>query len=119
MKDLSYLSEHRIDLFGDGLLGDEYNGAFKITIKGEDYKIIASNGCEWEHVSISPFKSHKIPSWSVMCILKAMFFEEEEVVMQLHPKKSEYVNNMKTCLHLWRPTVETIPTPPSILVGLK
>lgn len=119
MKDLNYLNEFRIDLFGDGMLGDEYNGAFKIIIKGEKYKVVASNGRGWEHVSISPANSHKIPSWNVMCILKDMFFNEEEVVMQLHPKKSEYINNMNTCLHLWKPIAETIPTPPSILVGLK
>lgn len=35
---------------------------------------------------------------------KDMFFKEDEIVVQYHPAKSEYVNNMPNCLHLWRPT---------------
>lgn len=54
-----------------------------------------------------------------MSVVKDMFFEEEEAVMQLHPKKSEYVNNHPNCLHLWRPTNGEIPTPPMYLVGIK
>lgn len=30
-----------------------------------------------------------------------------------------YVNNMSNCLHLWRPIDQIMPTPPSIMVGLK
>lgn len=118
MKNLNYLNEYRVDLYKDGYSGDEHNGAFKIKIKGEEYFIIASDGANWEHVSVS--HKTKIPSWNVMCIVKDMFFEDEEVVMQLHPKKSEYINNCKTCLHLWRPSHEKdkIPTPPKILVGI-
>ena len=119
MKNLNYLDAYRVDMFNNGILGDSYNNAFNIKIKGELYFVIASNGEGWEHVSISPKNSHKIPSWSVMCELKDLFFEDEEVVMQLHPKKSEYVNNKENCLHLWRPIGVEIPTPPSILVGTK
>ena len=54
-----------------------------------------------------------------MCEIKSMFFEDDEVVMQLHPKKTEYVNNHNYCLHLWKPIGKEIPTPPSILVGIK
>ena len=54
-----------------------------------------------------------------MCKIKELFFEDEEVVMQLHPKKSEYVNNHEHCLHLWRPIDSEIPIPNSILVGVK
>lgn len=39
--------------------------------------------------------------------------------MQLHPKKEEYVNNMPYCLHIWKPIDKEIPTPPSVLVGLR
>jgi hypothetical protein len=41
------------------------------------------------------------------------------VVVQYHPAKSEYVNNMPNCLHLWRPVNEAMPTPPSIMVGVR
>lgn len=117
MKDLSYLNDKRVDIFGDGETGDEYNGAFKINYEGTFFFVIASNGMNWEHVSVS--HSQRIPSWEVMCKIKEMFFEDEEIVMQLHPKKSQYVNNHKYCLHLWRPLEETIPAPPPILVGIK
>lgn len=60
-----------------------------------------------------------MPSWDDMCQLKDMFFKENETVVQYHPAKSEYVNNMPNCLHLWRPTNGALPTPPSIMAGVK
>ena len=42
---------------------------------------------------------------------------DEEGVMQLHPKKSRYVNFAENCLHLWRPIDAEIPTPPTYMVG--
>jgi hypothetical protein len=69
----------------------------------------------WEHVSVSTRR--RAPNWQEMCFIKALFWDEEEVVVQFHPKKSEYVNFAKTCLHLWRPLNAHIPTPPSIMVG--
>jgi hypothetical protein len=38
---------------------------------------------------------------------------------QLHPAKADYVNQHPNCLHLWKPTTDTIPLPPSIMVGYK
>lgn len=115
MKNLNYLDEFRITLHGEK--GDSSNGCFDLKIKGEKYFVIASNGAGWEHVSIS--HEHKIPSWSTMCILKDMFFHDEEAVMQLHPPKREYVNNFPNCLHLWKPIKKEIPLPNSLLVGFK
>jgi hypothetical protein len=48
-----------------------------------------------------------------------LFWDGEEVVIQFHPPKSEYVNNHLGCLHLWHPTRDKIPLPDSILVGIK
>lgn len=117
MRDLTYLNDKRVDLFDDGNLGDIHNGAFQFKIKGSPTFVIASNGAGWEHVSVS--HNNRIPSWEEMCIIKDMFFEDEEVVMQLHPKKSEYINCNVFCLHLWKPIGIDIPTPPSILIGPK
>jgi len=93
---------------------------------GEIYKIgkpfcsvIWSNGGGWEHVSIAPYKRSYVPSWEDMCRLKDMFFRDDEVAVQYHPAKSEYVNNMPNCLHLWRPLDAQMPTPPAIMVGVK
>jgi hypothetical protein len=53
-----------------------------------------------------------------MCFVKDLFWDDEDCVMQLHPKKSEYVNNSPFCLHLWRPINAIIPTPPHEMVGI-
>lgn len=57
----------------------------------------------WEHVSVAPFDHTVIPSWDDMCRIKDIFFEDEEIALQIHPKRSEYVNKVENCLHLWRP----------------
>lgn len=81
--------------------------------------VIWSNGGGWEHVSMAPYRHSYVPSWDDMCRLKDMFFYDTELVVQFHPPVSEYVNNVANCLHLWRPIEETMPTPPSWMVGLK
>lgn len=97
----------------DGGIGEMY-------VVGKPYaSVIWSNGGGWEHVSICPYKRSHTPTWDEMCKLKDMFFKDDEVVVQYHPAKSEYVNNMPNCLHLWRPIIEKMPTPPSIMVGVK
>ena len=97
----------------DGGIGELYVG-------GKPYaSVIWSNGGGWEHVSISPYNRRHTPTWDEMCNLKDMFFKDDEVVVQYHPAKSEYVNNMPNCLHLWRPIIEKMPTPPAIMVGVK
>ena len=52
---------------------------------------------------MSPYNRKITPTWDDMCAIKDVFFEDEEAAIQLHPKKSEYVNIMSNCLHLWRP----------------
>lgn len=63
--------------------------------------------------------STAVPTWAEMCILKDLFWEREDLVVQFHPPESEYVNNHPSVLHLWRPVGEQLPAPPSILVGFK
>ena len=102
--------------------GEDY-GAFEI--EGPNFRllrIIASPGdanenIPWEHVSVS--LSNRCPNWTEMCFVKDLFWDEEDTVMQLHPPKSKWINNHPYCLHLWRPTSETIPLPPEIAVGEK
>ena len=80
--------------------------------------IIWSTGGGWEHVSVSPLNG-SMPKWEDMCFIKDLFWDAEEWVVQYHPAKSECVNNMPNCLHLGKPTEEKLPTPASILVGVK
>lgn len=62
---------------------------------------------QWEHVSISiPGERYKVPTWDEMCQVKDLFWETEEEVHQIHPKKSQYFHGFsghKNILHLWRP----------------
>ena len=96
---------------------DGGNGIIKFgQLKGS---VVWSFGGDWEHVSVAPFKSWYVPSWHEMCRIKDLFFYPDEVAVQYHPAESEYVNFLENCLHLWRPTAETLPVPPFWMVGPK
>lgn len=69
----------------------------------------------WEHLSVS--MPGKTPSWDQMCVMKNIFWNEDEACVEYHPKKEEYVNDHEYCLHIWKPTKVELPTPPTILVG--
>lgn len=97
---------------------DGNNGAFILPSPEPGWLliIIASDGMGWEHVSVHAAKMRcsRIPNWKEMHFVKTEFWDDEDTVMQLHPKKSEYVNNHDHTLHMWRPTDREIPTPPSL-----
>lgn len=113
MRDLTYLDAYRVNLSKlYGSPGDSQNGAFKVYVEGKSFFVIASSGEGWEHISVSPKNQKRCPTWGEMCAIKDMFFEPEEVVMQLHPAHSEYVNIHPYYLHLWRPLEREIPLPP-------
>lgn len=90
------------------------SGDLRILSSGEHHK--SENGIgEWEHVSVS--LDDRCPTCDEMCIVKDLFWNDGECVIQFHPPKSEYINNMPYCLHLWR-YVKPFPLPPSIAVGI-
>lgn len=95
--------------------GDPF-GWFRIPIENGKYLLVMAvdgAGTGWDHVSVS---GRGTPSWDEMCMIKDLFWEPEEVVVQFHPPKSEYVNLAKTCLHLWSYKGE-MPRPPKHFVG--
>ena len=106
-----------------GQYGSNYtygnNGAFEINRGSAKFCIIASDGMGREHISVHCIKQGKdwTPTWSEMCFIKGLFWDEEDCVIQFHPAKSEYVNVHKHTLHLWRPTNQVIPIPDKIMVG--
>lgn len=63
--------------------------------------VAGDNEAGWEHVSIELY-ARRLPTWEEMCYVKDLFWDEEEEVVQIHPKKSQYVN-LTDALHLWRP----------------
>jgi hypothetical protein len=100
------------------------NGAFFIPTRpgNPPLKVIASDGDgapdghpRWEHVSVS--LPGRCPTWEEMCKVKALFWDDEDAVMELHPPRSTWVNNHSYCLHLWRPIGVPIPLPPQWMVG--
>ena len=98
----------------DGGMGEFTGGSMK------GMTVIWSYGGGWEHVSIDGKK--RMPTWDEMCQLKDMFFTEDECCVQYHPPKSDYVNNIPYCLHIWKPIAQysgVLPVPPSLLVGIK
>ncbi len=122
MKNLHTLDKYRLgesERNRYGASGDSGNGCFKVFVQGRSFFVIASNGGGWDHVSVS-YCNHKrqaCPTWDEMCAIKNMFFDAEEVVVQYHPAKSQYVNNYPYCLHLWRPNDGTqFPSPPMAFV---
>ena len=112
-------------------------GSFRILASNKAMLfVIASDGGGWDHVSVHV--SGRCPTWEEMCVVKELFFKDDEVVMQLHPAKKDYVNCHPFTLHLWRPQTpeetakitaefgddflgelqqpEPIPLPPTIMV---
>lgn len=84
-----------------------------VTLKQYWCKFTKAEG--WEHLTVSG--KNKVPDWNVMCKVKEIFWEDEECCIQYHPRKSQYVNNNETCLHIWRPIDVVLPEPPTILLG--
>jgi hypothetical protein len=99
------------------------NGVFEIPpgrVGRRQLFFIASDGAGWEHVSVHARMADLMgtPTWDEMCYCKELCWDAEDVVMQLHPRLSEYVNNHPCTLHLWRPVGREIPAPPAILIGI-
>jgi hypothetical protein len=84
----------RFRLCGDGPLCSDssygYHGAFMIPydLSRVTMKCIASDGLGWEHVSVALVK--RCPSWEEMCFVKGLFWDDDDLVVQYHPPKSEY-----------------------------
>ena len=115
---------HRVT---NGPMGSEPNagpfGAFMLEScePGWALALVCDNGDEtgWEHVSVRAFQNNRksrIPTWREMAFVKDLCWEPEDVVMQLHPARSAYVDRHPHVLHLWKPVNQTIPMPPQDLV---
>ena len=121
MKDIftPEFDKHAIDhpLVGRPKEGD--GGFYKIPLKNHKGKttwmfVQASIGGGWDHVSISI--GHRCPNWFEMQFIKNMFFEDSDIVMQLHVPESDHINLHHYCLHLWKPQNDKIPLPPIYMV---
>jgi hypothetical protein len=135
MKLLSELNQYR-SRSTEALMGltqydghDDHVGFFYLKIKThkKPLKVVASRFREnspesesnppWNHVSVS--LPNRTPTWMEMSYVKSLFFNPDEVAMQLHVAESDHVSNHDYCLHIWQPVNATIPTPPATMVGIK
>lgn len=102
------------------------NGFFVIPhyrIANYDICCQCSDGYGWQHVSVTVAKRgekpSRCPTWEEMCFVKDQFWGKDETVIQYHPQETEYINNHKFCLHLWKPDNIALPLPDSLMVGIK
>lgn len=86
-----------------GPTGEPY-GQFAVKSGVFRLRCIASCGQGWDHVSVSLF--NRCPTWAEMDQVKRLFFEDEEVAMQLHVNGKSKINLHPFVLHLWRPQTE-------------
>ena len=130
MRDLAELDHLRDRItearFSGGLSesGEKIAGVCRVPVKSSKRPMLVilstadAPRCDgWDHVSVS--LPGRCPTWEEMCHTKALFFRDNEWVMQLHPPESENISNHPYCLHLWRPTLSSIPLPPAHMVGIK
>ena len=93
-----------------GNAGDETCGVFNALIDGHIFRVIASSGLGWDHVSAS--LPNRCPTWDEMVEVKRAFFKHDEWAIEFHPPQSENINKHPFCLHLWRPQLVELPYPP-------
>lgn len=106
-----YLVSHPILGRGEG-----NNGLFVFERDGIQFRCVASDGMGWEHVSVTLNKK-RTPTWAEMCLVKDLFWDSSDAVIQFHPAKADHVNYHEYCLHLWRPVGVDFPKPAKIMVG--
>lgn len=94
----------------DGISGTVYSK----TAGSSKMVVIASWAGGWEHVSVSLKK--RCPTWEEMCMVKDIFFREDECVAEFHPPKKDYVDLMPTCLHMWKKVGQEYELPPKEFV---
>lgn len=106
-----------------------HHGAFRLPSPepGWSLALICDDGTDgdvpeslgWEHASVCAWRGEqsRVPTWKEMAYAKSVCWDEDDLVVQYHPRKAEYVNAHPHVLHLWCSRLQPIPTPPASLVG--
>lgn len=96
------------------------NGMFRLESPEPGWLLVtvASDGDGWEHVSVHAIRPHRnrTPTWKEMAYIKQLFWDDDDVVVQIYPKQVDYVNCHPHTLHWWRPVGVELPTPPRMMV---
>ena len=102
MRDLKTIDRRVMWKTNGIMMGAEVRSAIMTMPSGtQAHLMVGTNEDGWEHVSVE-LRAKRLPTWDEMCLIKDIFWDDEEEVVQIHPKKSHYVN-MTEALHLWRP----------------
>ncbi|MBY0392106.1 MAG: hypothetical protein K2Q27_02440 [Novosphingobium sp.] len=128
LRELNHLRDRSAELCMYGSLPtseqEVLGGVFRVPVKSSKRPllVIVSNGAHpagmgWDHVSVS--LPARCPTWEEMDHIKRLFFRPDEVAMQLHVGDGDHISNHAYCLHIWRPVDQSLPLPPSIMVGIK
>jgi hypothetical protein len=122
-KDWSHLDKYRQQLPPRTSPNGATYGLFSVKHNGVLLNIVASDAdgeIEWEHVSVHVldpvFRKQRIPNWLEMCFVKELFWDDDEVVVQFHPAKKDWISVHDAVLHLWRSKTQAFPTPPKVCV---
>ena len=94
IKEVMWLKENPLSMYGIRM------GFLDLPTGVRGHIVAGRNEGGFEHVSIE-LMARRLPTWEEMCFVKNLFWDEEEMVVQIHPKKSQYVN-ITEALHLWR-----------------
>lgn len=100
---------------------DSMYGYFVIPNNGEPLRVISSGdkgddpSNTWEHVSVS--LANRCPTWDEMSLVKDLFLDGFETVIQFHPTKVAYVNVHPYCLHLWKKSGHVHELPPQWMLA--
>jgi hypothetical protein len=125
MSDWKFLNEHRVTAERPGDAPEPYwttpedgwNGMFIFFCHNQRVRCVSSDGMLWKHVSVSIIGDKRTPKWEMMCAIKSLFWDDEDVVVQYHPAKSKNISLHPGCLHLWQPLNEKLPLPDPRMVG--
>jgi hypothetical protein len=106
------LEPYRVNTGPFGTDSGENYGFFTVaSVAGQrrPLDLIVSDGIDpisegWEHVSVKVRigRNSYTPTWDEMAWVKQQLWEPEDMVIQLHPPASQYINFHPNVLHLWR-----------------
>ncbi len=96
-----------------------FNKEYVIPANGGMLHLLCSNTLGWDHIFFkvvldTVLSKYRMPSSIEMERIKDLFFESDEAVIEVHPKKENYVNIDSNVLHLWKPNLIELPLPPKI-----
>lgn len=100
----------------DGVDADSEDGFFVVKNHGfREINVVVSTEGGWDLVSVMTRGSS--PTWDEMCLVREIFFRDDETAIQYSVPKPERISTHKFALHWWRPHTLELPRPPRELIA--